>query len=125
MNWRIARNRNSAVLILIAFVIFMIYLMPASNQLSASPVETHFTLSSKYESVSDSDQHIHAADMFQHKFKVEGHRFGEQGTVQYYQHSLESSVIHSFSPYTEDRVREIMLEPRHEQRIYMNSSGQV
>jgi len=42
--------------------------------------------------------------------------------VQYYQHSLESSVIHSFSPYTEDRVREIMLEPRHEQRIYANRS---
>lgn len=66
------------------------------------------------------DYHIHSIERFLQPFKMKGHVFSTTGVHKELEHKMVSSLIHSFSPYTENRFREIMLEPRHEQRVYAN-----
>jgi len=70
--------------------------------------------------VDDGDCHISAADRFILEFTLKGHHFNSSGVFKEYSHPLVSSLIHSYSPYTENRFREIILEPRQEQRVYAN-----
>lgn len=124
---RFARSRLAQVLILALFVFFMMFILSNENQ--QPRMQNHLDKrvkltvgeSAKPMSSQDmTDSHIRLGDLYIKNFTVEGHRFNSHGVEQQYVHSLRSSVIHSFSPYTENRVREIMLEPRHEQRIYAN-----
>ncbi|XP_067948300.1 uncharacterized protein [Watersipora subatra] len=126
MRMKLLRSRQTQVVLLAAFSFFMIYTLvqkppQASVQARFVPGKKRPAGLASQSKLDVPDLHIYAKELYHNNFTVEGHRFNMSGVEQLYNHTLSSSLIHSFSPYTENRFKEIMLEPRHEQRVYANS----
>lgn len=122
---RLPRSRFAAIIMLAVLIFVVLFVAPMISfnppPCQLDPSRMRFTVdNTTYIDPQNTDQHILAPDLFLRNFKIEGHRFDSKGLAAKYEHMMTSSVIHSFSPYTENRMREIMLEPRHEQRIYAN-----
>ena len=126
---RLPRSRFAAVIILAVLIFAATFLTPMISfnppACQIDPSKVRFSMDNTTDSPEidyTPDKHILAPDLFLRNFKMEGHRFDNKGVATSYEHMMTSSVIHSFSPYTENRMREIMLDPRQEQRIYANRS---
>lgn len=129
MYLKIVRNRYIQVLLLAGFIVSMIYMLETTSYQVVPPCqlqkEIRLTLDRSDDAINGtrqntSDPRLYLTNLFEKIFLLPGHRYNNTGIQENYEHVITSSIIHSFSPYTENRFREIMLEPRHEQRIYAN-----
>lgn len=69
---------------------------------------------------------IRAGDKFRHRFSLSGVVFLDGNVTSYILTQVTTSLVHSFSPATEENFRAALVDPlRHEQRIYANSPAMI
>ena len=61
----------------------------------------------------------------QHNQRLNGSMLDERGVVSHFLSNITSELVFSFSPETEMRFSEKLVDPNHEQRVYANSPAMI
>lgn len=124
---RAIRLRTSGIIVLVFLLVcgLVKFSFPSGNYEPAQ--ESHRSTNEKEGTadIAPGAVPFHVGDRFPILFNMSGRMYDELGPYANVEVQMQSSLIHSFSPYTENRFREMMLDPPKEQRIYANSPAML